>query len=1056
MERLMAGTEHYDFRDLLTRALVRDLHGPSPGDEISPEEELLSEPPVQRYITGILFPVSDEPVDPVHDIDLADDDDDAPADPPVSFANVRAPSSMAVTFAVDPTVSGKLDVEVQAARYVPEGEAGTRFAQLQWRRVAIHQRLEGEIDITSPVSDRRTRVTEGLELFSRVRHPDSSGHVTVTIGLINTLELPAGDTRRDEFCFFQPSLAVDAEGREVFVDRSAAAGNTTDPDQRMYRLLYRHTGNFAIGHGCAADWADVEADPPRATRIWTTFTPSHDLLLTDSNPDIPTEWLGMRRLATAARPAVLEGLRDFVDGYETWIRARRDDAGALAQELREVAADHLAECEAAAVRMRSGIDHLEQDQAAWTAYQLMNLAMQRQRSRTVWLEGSDSELDEESDSHVWRPFQMGFILLALGDIVDPTQPDRRTVDLLWFPTGGGKTEAYLGLIAFTIFLRRLRGTEQGRPAGGMTVIMRYTLRLLTLQQFERASALICACESIRRERSDMGPEEISICLWVGQAATPNDHKQARVALRELGRGIELQESNPIQLHRCPWCGTHLSHEHYWLTEIDPRLVIACKNAACEFEKGIPAYVVDQDVYQRRPTLMIATVDKFASLPWRNSVEALFNHDHPEPPPELIVQDELHLISGPLGTLVGLYETAVEMLCEDSRGIGPKVIASTATIRRSEEQVKGLYGAGRAQFPPPGLDVRDSYFAVEMPADEKATRRYLGLMAPTTSHTTLLVRAYAALLQYAEEFDASDEVKDPYWTLVGYFNSLRVLGGALLQVRDDVPDRMEVLTNRPGAKGELRFEVPELIELTSRESSANIPSHLEQMAKSLGDPDCLDVILATNMISVGVDIDRLGLMVVMGQPQSTSEYIQSTSRVGRRHPGLVTVLFNSSRSRDRSHYESFKSFHSALYRQVDATSVTPFSARARDRGLHAVLIGMMRVALPKYRENKAAAMVGSLREDARPFIERIAERAAVVMAEEEHATRKQLEDIIDDWVRRAEDEPKLVFNNVRRPELSLLGAAGDAERRTTFEGFATLWSLRDVDTTSNLYLIRGGS
>jgi hypothetical protein len=1043
--------EQYRYRDQLTAALVRDLIGPNRGESPTEEESLLSEPPVQRYITGVLFPISAESIDAEHDIDIADDDDDVAADPPVAFANVRSPSSMAITFAVDPKLSETVSVEVGAARYEPEGEGN--FRDRKWRRNAIGPAKQ-MIDVTKPVIDQRHSIAAGLELFWRVRPADHHGNVTVTVGLINRLDVPADARLRDEFCFFQPWLHVSTDnGEPAFVDRSGRGTSVDDADVRAYRLLYRHIGNFAVGHGCSVDWTQVADTPPAASEIWSTFTPVHDLALSDSNPQIASEWFGMQKLSEADRGEAIKGLRGFAADYEAWIEAVAAEAAGLTGELADTAAEHLKACKVAASRIHAGIDHLADDDLAWTAFQLMNRAMQLQRARSIWVADPAAGLDEDSINHQWRPFQLGFILLSLGGLVDPDTDDRRLVDLLWFPTGGGKTEAYLGLIAFTIFLRRLRGDRDGTPAGGMTVIMRYTLRLLTLQQFERATALICACERLRRSRDDLGEQEISICLWVGKDATPNTHAETRKALSTLSATGELQSGNPVQLHRCPWCGTRLSHANYWLTQSDPRLMIACKNTDCDFEKGIPAYVVDEDVYRRRPSLMIATVDKFASLPWRESVEALFNHDHPEPPPELIVQDELHLISGPLGTLVGLYETAIDMLCQDDRGIGPKVIASTATIRGSDEQVRGLYATGRAQFPPPGIDGRDSYFAVEVPPERKANRRYLGLMAPATSHTSLLVRTYAALLEYVAEFDASSIVRDPYWTLVGYFNSLRVLGGALLQVRDDVPDRMQVLASRQGPGMDARIQDPQLIELTSRESSASIPGHLARMALDMDDPDALDVILATNMISVGVDIDRLGLMAVMGQPQSTSEYIQSTSRVGRRHPGLIAVLFNSARSRDRSHYESFKSFHSALYRQVDATSVTPFSARARDRALHAVLIGMLRTAKPKYRPNKAAADVSTLREDAAPFIDLISDRVAAVMSDEADATRAHLKDIVDEWIRRAEEESGLVFSNPKQMNLSLLGAAGEADRVGIFEGFPTLWSLRDVDTTSNLYLIR---
>jgi ATP-dependent helicase YprA (DUF1998 family) len=573
---------------------------------------------------------------------------------------------------------------------------------------------------------------------------------------------------------------------------------------------------------------------------------------------------------------------------------------------------------------------------------------------------------------------------------------------------------------------------------------------LTIQQFDRAALLVCACESIRRQTADIGNQQISIGLWVGEGATPNSLDDARASLAKLRTGASLSDKNPVQLHSCPWCGATLDADNYILAHNPDRLAVACRQKDCEFQHGLPVFVVDEDIYRSRPTLLIATADKFASLPWRADVGSIFAVGGPEFPPELIIQDELHLISGPLGTLTGLYETVVDHLCTKD-GVRAKVIASTATIRRAKEQSRALFGRDVRQFPPPGIDARDSYFAVEAPPEDKGSRRYLGLMAPGTSQTTLLVRSYAALLQKVTEIAAPDTIKDPYWTLVGYFNSLRVLSGARMQVLDDVNDRIDQLAHDSGRTARKAGGQIELIELTSRAESGDIPAHLKRMARSLPDPDVLDVILATNMISVGVDVDRLGLMAVMGQPQGTSEYIQATSRVGRMYPGLVLVLFNSARSRDRSHYESFRSYHSALYRQVEATSVTPFSSRARDRALHAVLISLARQTDPAFRPNAAASNVAGLVAGLKLATEVILRRVGLVSGEDTAATKAQIDRIIALWMNRASEESKLVYSSWRHPDISLLVEASELD---VDDGkFPTLRSLRDVDVSSDLFLVR---
>ena len=415
--------------------------------------------------------------------------------------------------------------------------------------------------------------------------------------------------------------------------------------------------------------------------------------------------------------------------------------------------------------------------------------------------------------------------------------------------------------------------------------------------------------------------------------------------------------------------------------------------------------------------MIATVDKFAALPWTEDCVALFACDgSADPPPELIVQDELHLISGPLGTLAGLYETAVDALCTRD-GRRPKVVASTATIRRAAGQALGLFDRKVEQFPPPGLDAADSYFAVEAPRDEKASRLYVGLMAPGASHTTLMIRTYAALLQRCFELGSDDEVRDTFWTLLGYFNSLRVLGGARLQLHDDVEDRINVIAAAGRDKRTLRE-----IELTSRVPSGDIPAHLKQMRVAYPDPNALDVILATNMVSVGMDVDRLGLMVVMGQPQLTAEYIQATSRVGRKHPGLVVTLFNSARSRDRSHYESFVAYHSALYRQVESTSVTPFSPRARDRALHAVVVALIRGRIPGLRANHDAVHIGDFDAEVKAITEEVVARVYSVDKAEAEAARRQIDEFLERWRRRASETPNLCYRDFDDASRALLVSA----------------------------------
>ncbi|MCK0173891.1 helicase-related protein [Mycolicibacterium sp. F2034L] len=1034
----------YAFRDALSQMLVADLVGPAGGPE-----EVIDDPPITRYVAGILYPAGGGwrnagPADAAEDIDENDGYDEvANPDPAVAMANVRNPGSMGLSFAVDAATCDTLRVHIRGARYAPlpleKGEQEPR-----WKRTSLTIDPE-TIDVSTPQSGERRDLPGDLKLFIRVRSADATGNIAVTVVLINDRKPTKAFGERDADAVFQPELIVESVNADaVFVERTSSPTVGLDDEEVLSNeLLFSHVPNHAVGHGCSVTWQT--GGKRSAARLATTFTPSYDLPLADSNPAIDIPALDMRSLATAARDEVIAGLRELAVGYRQWITSIDEEAGTLSDKRRETAQRHVKRCAEAARRIDGGIDLLETSDDAFQAFRLTNLAMVEQRIRSERILNGRSDLRPEEIPAQWRPFQLAFVLLCLKGIADPSNDDRNTTDLLWFPTGGGKTEAYLGLIGFTLFLRRLTGR-----GAGVTALMRYTLRLLTIQQFERATLLICCCESIRRSRGDLGTEEISIGLYVGRSATPLTRKAADNALKKLRQSPTAipREGNPVQFRSCPWCGTKLDAHKYWVGKTPARLNINCENDDCEFGKHLPAYLVDEDVYDYHPSLVIGTVDKFAGLPWRAKANALFNRDRPHQAGiDLIIQDELHLISGPLGTLTGLYETVVDHLAGRD-GIRPKVIASTATIRRAQAQCNALFDRPVMQFPPPGIDSRDSYFAVEADPARKGNRRYLGVMSPGKSQTTLLVRVYAALLQYAEQLDGQPADKDPYWTLVGYFNSLRVLAGARMQVQDDVEERIDLLAPDDDSR---RF-INDPIELTSRASSVDIPGYLKRMRTTYPDQDALSVILATNMISVGVDIDRLGLMTVMGQPQSTSEYIQSTSRVGRQHPGLVVTIYNAARSRDRSHYESFVPYHSALYREVESTSVTPFSPRARDRGLHAVLVALVRHTIDGLHENRDAVNIAAHRMEVERMRDLILDRIDKIDGTETEAARAELDQFIDTWERRAGEDQNLAYANREHPEHALLiEAAEDTENLP--DVMPTLWSLRDVDRTSNLYLAR---
>ena len=699
---------------------------------------------------------------------------------------------------------------------------------------------------------------------------------------------------------------------------------------------------------------------------------------------------------------------------------------------------------------------------------------------------------DSNNNFGWRPFQIAFILMNLSGIVNPKHKDREIVDLLYFPTGGGKTEAYLGLMAFVIANRRLRANSNAKynADGGVTVMLRYTLRLLTTQQRDRITKMVVAAELTRRRMPEKyGNEPISIGFWVGGGVTPNKFDEFIEKPDYPSAARRARNKVFKQLLTCPFCGKPLKEENFNIEPEKKSIEIYCSDEHCEFYRykdnriPIPVYLVDEEIYAKCPTIILSTVDKFARLPWDVNTNALFGRvdrkcsrdgyvamgaDHsrhnktatlptsslvdvkPFLPPELIIQDELHLITGPLGTVYGAYETIIEDMCTYD-GIKPKYVVSTATIKNAAAQTKCLYGRDMTtQFPPNGFEIGDSFFIKELSIKDNPFRKYVGVCAPGQSVKTALLRIYAIILQSAYTLSQEEEFKDvidPYYSLVGYFNSIRELGGAVRLLQDDIPKRIKRIKNKYGLEKQ-RF-LNRNVEITSRMSSYQIPEKLKQLETTCESKDCLDTAVATNMIAVGMDVDRLGLMVVTGQPKQNSEYIQATSRIGRKYPGLVVTLYNAYRPRDLSHYENFSGYHSQLYRFVEGTTATPFSARARDRVLHAVIISAIRLKFPNLANNADASAIASLtNEEIDEVKELILERLNIIKPAAKADASDEIDQFIDWWKLRAAQEKPLRYYVVGTERYNRLMNPYDKPHVDTEK--PTLQSMREVESSANMY------
>jgi superfamily II DNA/RNA helicase len=700
--------------------------------------------------------------------------------------------------------------------------------------------------------------------------------------------------------------------------------------------------------------------------------------------------------------------------------------------------------------MRSGIGCLQKDPLAWKAFQLANYAMliqmkhsskelagERKKRNEVKLTAQDYfALD-----YKWRPFQLAFQLLTIESVVNEKSDFRDLVDLIWFPTGGGKTEAYLALAAFEIFHRRL---EHGNRGGGTAVITRYTLRLLTAQQFQRSGRLITACEYLRRANpKELGNEPITIGFWAGGETSPNEYNKAKEILIGIKEAVSPADENIFQIEACPWCGTELLPQHssdddddFGFESTNLSFKIFCPSDNCPFHDSLPVKVVDDDLYEHPPTFLIATVDKFARMAWVDKAGAFFGKAN-YLAPSLVIQDELHLLSGPLGTTVGLYESAFDGLMS-FHGAKPKIVASTATIRSSGEQIQNLFARKVLLFPSPGLTADDSFFARN--DKSKKGRLYIGVMSSNHRSTTSVVRTASALLQSFNEIDdLSDEEKDAYWTLVIYHLSLRALGKTVSFSRDDIPARIKIIAKTEDIARKIDDE--DILELTSNLSSSQIPASLKRMEKKFNDKDSVSILACTNMLSVGIDVPRLGLMMIDGQPKTTSEYIQASSRVGRgRVPGIVVTHYSASKPRDRSHYESFLAYHSSIYRFVEPASVTPFSLPSRNRALHAALVILIRHGAG-YSANIDAKRFNPADPQVIKAINILLDQAKIKDPQEAANTEAHLHRLIKEWQSRIEKSARypLAYKSESKQVHSLLKSFGSQG-----EGWPTLHTMRSID------------
>jgi hypothetical protein len=916
----------------------------------------------------------------------------------------------------------------------------------------------------------------------------------IKILLANRLQHPKkkfsfSNERLNSKAMFQAHIKVN--GTTFLPYKQFTENNPFDEELNIINFQYREEFSFAIGHGCAVHWNNDKSP----TELNTTFLPEVDIksYSNEFKEDFPE---GLKSITQLKKLSIWSDLNDdeiidklylFINEYQKWID--KQITIKAAENFQNIKKNIIGKQSETFERLLKNIAFLKNNDDAFKSFKLANTAMFIQMfvsnekhfgKKNVELTEIDENINYNNLDYFrenttfnpkYRPFQLAFFLLNLESLINPDSEDRNNiVDLLWFPTGGGKTEAYLALTAFTIISRRILNEDK---ADGVAVIMRYTLRLLTAQQFERATKLILSLDFLRKQFNNndeyyFGNTPISIGMWVGASSTPNSFTDAKriydsisqnLIRANLGQNHDIQKANKYPIENCSWCGCKIISKNkfnffeqgYYATTNSFK--IKCINTACTFSNELPIFFVDDKIYQTPPTLLFATVDKFAMISHREEGHKLFNSlEKHKLPPDLIIQDELHLLSGPLGSITGIYESIVELLSTKGNR-KPKIIASTATTRNTAHQVEMLYGNRQLNiFPPMGLSYNDNFFSF---VSKDSTRKHIGFM-PTgktglNSQIQILGNLFIARIELFKYLIENEKLTQEecinkmnyFWTIVSFYNSLRDVGKIYNKVPAEILSLIKLLHSRYDiSRDKYAFNWKGLPsrtkELTSRIESNSIKKLLDQLEQSFSlnkyegrdyVHQTVDLVLASNMFSVGIDIKRLNVMLMNGQSKNVAEYIQASSRVGREDMGIVINLLDANRSRDKSYFENYVSFHNAYYKYVEPLSVTPFTEIAVDKVMASLLVAYVRHKKGLYLNSQAKDFDGNIDELKTFLSERIKNKK-----QRDYAINK-LDEYVKKWITKEEGLTyKLLIQKI-----------------ADLDEWSLMMSMREIDTNSIIKL-----
>jgi hypothetical protein len=916
----------------------------------------------------------------------------------------------------------------------------------------------------------------------------------IKILLANRLQHPKkkfsfSNERLNSKAMFQAKIKVN--GTTFLPYKQFSENNPFDEELNIINFQYREEFSFAIGHGCAVKWNDDR----QPTELNTTFLPEVDIksYSNEFKEDFPE---GLKSITELRKLSIWSDLNDdeiidqlylFVNEYQIWID--KQITIKTADNFQNIKNNIIGKQSETFERLIKNITFLKENEEAFKSFKLANTAMYIQMfvsnekffgKKNIELTEIDENIkynnidyfkDNKTFNPKYRPFQLAFFLLNLESLINPESEDRNNiVDLLWFPTGGGKTEAYLALTAFTIISRRILNEDN---ADGVAVIMRYTLRLLTAQQFERATKLILSLDFLKKQFKNkdeyyFGNSPISIGMWVGASSTPNSFKDALGIYNKIKDNLvkanskknhDLQKVNTFPIENCSWCGCKIISKNKFnffeqgYNATANSFNIKCINTACTFSNELPIYFVDDKIYQTPPTLLFATVDKFAMISHREEGHKLFNSlEKNKLPPDLIIQDELHLLSGPLGSITGIYESIVELLSTKGNR-KPKIIASTATTRNTAHQVEMLYGNRELNiFPPMGLSYNDNFFSF---VSNDSKRKHIGFM-PTgktglNSQIQILGNLFIARIELFKYLIENENLSQEecinkmnyFWTIVSFYNSLRDVGKIYNKVPAEILSLIKLLHSRYNiSRDKYAFNWKGLPsrtkELTSRIESNSIKKLLDQLEQSFSlnryegrdyVHQTVDLVLASNMFSVGIDIKRLNVMLMNGQSKNVAEYIQASSRVGREDMGIVINLLDANRSRDKSYFENYVSFHNAYYKYVEPLSVTPFTEIAVDKVMASLLVAFVRHKKGLYLNSQAKDFDGNIDELKTFLSERIKNKK-----QRDYAINK-LDEYVKKWTTKEEGLTyKLLIQKI-----------------ADLDEWSLMMSMREIDTNSIIKL-----